>query len=118
MCYTEVPDVLFHIVVCSYNVVVLQNVERYYTIVVLETAAQYYTMDIVHFYTMIYTQVFLLHVHPTPCMYLQSFLSSSPRFYSPCLHVQLTCKNYKMYSLVLSDTSALGGSDRDHFCVF
>jgi hypothetical protein len=53
-------------------------------------------------------QIVLLHVQPAPCMYLQSFLSSSPRFYSPCLHVQLTYKSYKMYSLVLSDTSALG----------
>jgi hypothetical protein len=105
-------------VVLCIAVEVLQIVVHCYIMVVLETAAQYYTMDIVHFYTMISTQVFLLHVHPTPCMYLQSFLSSSPRFYSPCLHVQLTCKNYKMYSLVLSDTSALGGSDKYHAHVF
>jgi len=69
-------------------------------------------------YTAAAVYIVLLHVQPTPCMYLQSFLLSSPRFYSPCLHVQLTCKNYKMYSLVLSDIFALGGNDRDHSHVF
>jgi hypothetical protein len=69
-------------------------------------------------YTVVVAQVVLLHVHPAPCMYLQSFLSSSPRFYSPCLHVQLTYKSYKMCSSVLSDISASGGNDRDHAHVF
>jgi hypothetical protein len=49
-----------------------------------------------------------------PCMYPQSFLSSSPRFYSPCLHVQLTYKSYKMCSSIFSDISTSRGNDRDH----
>jgi hypothetical protein len=35
-------------------------------------------------------------IHPAPYKYLMSSPSLFPKFYSPCLHVQLTCKNYKM----------------------
>jgi hypothetical protein len=47
-------------------------------------------------------------------MHLMSSPSLFSRFYSPCLRVQLTCKNYKMYSSVLSDTYASWDNDRDH----
>jgi hypothetical protein len=60
----------------------------------------------------------MLHVHPTPYMYLQSFLSSSPRYYSPCLCVQLIYKIFNMYSSELSGISASRGNDRDHAHVF
>jgi hypothetical protein len=60
----------------------------------------------------------MLHVQHAPCMYLQSFLSSSPRFYNPCLRIQLTYKSYKMFSLLLSDIFSSGGNDRDHAHVF
>jgi len=51
-------------------------------------------------------------------MYLQSFVSSSPRLYNPCLRVQLTYKSYKMYSSILFDTSTSGENDKDHAHVF
>jgi hypothetical protein len=126
--YTEVLDctvvahyctvVALHTVVHCYTVVVLQTVAHYYTMVVLETVAWYYTMVVVHYYTVVVAQVVLSLTHPAPYMHLMSSPSLSPRFCSPCLHVQLTCKNYKMYSLVLSDTSASWDNDRDHAHVF
>jgi hypothetical protein len=51
-------------------------------------------------------------------MYLQSFVSTYPRLYNPCLHVQMSYKSYKIYSLVPYDTSALGGNDKDHAHAF
>jgi hypothetical protein len=113
---TRVPD---YIVVVHYcTVVVLQIVSHCYIVVVLETVTRDYTMVDVRCYTATPTQIVLLHVHHAPYMYLQSFLSSSPRLNIPCIDVQLTCKHYKMYSLVLSNTSTLEGSDWDHSRVF
>jgi len=51
-------------------------------------------------------------------MYLMSSPSLSLRFWSPCLRVQLTYKNYKMYSSVLSNTSTSWDNDRVHSHVF
>jgi hypothetical protein len=56
----------------------------------------------------------MLYVHLAPYMYLKSFLSSFPEFYSICLHVPLTYKNYKKCSLELSDTFASKDNDKDH----
>jgi hypothetical protein len=109
--YTVVVHYCTVVVLCTvvwdYTVVSLETVVHY-TVVVVETTAWDYIVVVVHCYTVAVVQVVLLYVHPAPYMYLKSFLSSSPKFYSPCLHVQLTCKNYKMCSLVLSDTSASG----------
>jgi hypothetical protein len=99
---------------------------HYCIAVVLETIAHDYIVVIVHCYTMVvahcYTadtaNIVLLHVQPMPCMYLQYFISPSPRFYNTFLHVQLTHKSYKTYSLVLSNTSTLEGNDRDNSHVF
>jgi hypothetical protein len=101
--------VVLHTVVQGYTAVSLENV-AHYTLVVLQISLRDCTMDAVY--------IFLLHVHPAPCMYLQSFLSSFPRFYSPWLCVQLTYKICKMYSSELSSTSASRGNDRDHAHVF
>jgi len=106
-----------HYVHC-YNVVVLQTFAHSCTMVVDETVAQYYTMVVVHCYTAATVQVGMLYVQLAPYMYLKSFISPSPNFYSPCLHVQQTCKNYKMYSSVIFDTSTSGGNDRDHAHLF
>jgi hypothetical protein len=107
-----------HIVMCYYTVVVVQTVAHCCTMVVVETVARDYTVVVACCYTATAVQVVLLCVQPTPYMYLKSSLSSSPKLYSPSLHVQQTCKNYKMYSSTLFDTSALGGNDRDHAHVF
>jgi hypothetical protein len=135
MYYTEVPDYILvaryctMMVLCTivYNYIVSSlEIVLHYTVVVLHTIVSnytvvdvhYYTAAVVHYYTMVAAQVVLLHFQPAPCMYLQSFLSSSPIFYNPCLCVQLNYKSYTMYSLVFSDISALGGNDRDHAHVF
>ena len=90
----------------------------HYTLVVLQIVVQDYIVVVVRCYIVVVMQFLFLYVHPTPYMYLQSFISSSPRFYIPFLCVQLTYKSYKMYSLVLSNIYASGGNDRDHTHVF
>jgi len=100
--------------IVNYTVVVLQTIVHYCTV----DTTHCYTMAYVHYYTMDTTQVVMLHVQLAPCIYLQSFISSSPRFYSPCLRVQLTYKSYKMYSSVFSGNSTSGGNDKDHAHVF
>jgi hypothetical protein len=86
--------------------------------VVLQIATQNCTMVVAQCYTTTVAHIVLLHVHPAPYMYMKSFISSSLRFYSPCLCVQLTYKSYKMYSSELSDISTSGGNYRDHVHVF
>jgi hypothetical protein len=89
--YTEVVHyctmVVVHTTMWDYIVVSLETV-AHYVVVVLQTTT--------HYYTVVVAQVVLLCVYSTPYMYLKCFLSSSPKLYSPCIHVQLTCKNYKM----------------------
>jgi hypothetical protein len=86
--------------------------------VVLQTVVWDCTIATAQCYTMAMAQVIRLHVQLAPYMYLQSFISSSPRLYSPFLCVQLTYKSYKMCSSVLYDISMLGGNDKDHSYMF
>jgi hypothetical protein len=110
--------VALHTLVHCYIVMMPQTIVHYFTVVVVETVAQYYIVVVVCCYTMAIVQVSMLCAHPAPYMYLKSSLSLSPKFYSPCLHVQLTCKNYKIYSSILSDTFSSWGNDRRSFpCV-
>jgi hypothetical protein len=109
--------VVLRIVLHNYTIVSLENV-AYYTVVLLQTIGRDYIMVFSNCYIEDTEQFVLLHYQPAPCMYLQYFLSSSPRFYIPCLHVQPTLKSYKMYSSVLSDIFASGGNDMDHSHVF
>lgn len=128
---TEVPDYTLATRYCTTmfmhtTVVVLQTISHCYFMVVLETVALDYTVDDAHCYIVAATHCYiavvvyivLLHVQHAPCKYIQSFLSSSSRFYSAFLRVQMTYKSYKMYSSVLFDISASGGNDRDHAHVF
>jgi hypothetical protein len=127
VCYTEVLDynagmgyctiMVLCNVVKGYTAVVLETVVNY-TVVVLQIAARDCTVAVAQFYILVVVQIFLLHVQPEPYMYLQSFLSSSPKFYIPCLRVQLTYKSCNMYSSELSGISTSRGNDRDHAHVF
>jgi hypothetical protein len=102
--------VVFPTAALYYTAMVLQTVSLYYTTVVVETLAPYYKVAS--------TEVLFSLTQPIPCMHMMSSASLSPRFCSPCIHVQLTCKNYQMYSLILFDTSASWDNDRDHAHVF
>jgi hypothetical protein len=86
-------NVVSHETIVHYTMVVVETVAQDYTVVVVETVAQDYTVVVAHYYTAVFTQFVPLYVHLAPCIYLKSSLSSSPKFCSPCLCVQLTCKN-------------------------
>jgi hypothetical protein len=90
----------------------------HYNVVVLQIGVQDCTVDVTQYYTIVASHIFMLHVQPAPCMYLQSFISPSPRFYSPCLHVQMSYKSYNIYSSEMSNIFASEGNDRDHAHVF
>jgi hypothetical protein len=127
VCYTEVLDytlatgyyivVVLHTIVQDYTIVALETI-AHYTMVVLQTTMWDFIVVVAQCYSVASTHIVMLHVQPAPCMYLQSFLSSSPRFYSPCLRMQLTYNSYNMYSSELSGTSASRGNYRDHAHVF
>jgi hypothetical protein len=127
MCYNKVLDytavlgyctaMVLHTIVNDYIVVSLGTVVHY-IVVVMQIVVWDCTMVVAQCYNVAATHIVMLHVQLEPCMYLQYFLSSSPRFCNLCLRVQLTYKSYKKCSLVLSDISASGGNDRDHAHVF
>jgi hypothetical protein len=50
-------------------------------------------------------QSVLPSTHPASYMHMRLFPSSTPEFCNFCLHVPLTYKSYRKYSLVMSCTS-------------
>jgi hypothetical protein len=83
VCYNDILDgtattgyctiVVLRSVVQGYTSISLENYV-YYTMVVLKIIAQDCIVVVAQCYTRVHAYIVMLHVHPEPYMYLQTFL--------------------------------------------